>query len=99
LILGGFSLNLLFIDSGFLFNLLELVSLDYALRLELLLWITFNIFSSWVFENYATQPIALWVGGQSKLLRKRWNMLFGLDGSSKRDRKRHKIIADSMDTP
>ncbi|WAQ80682.1 hypothetical protein PtA15_1A20 [Puccinia triticina] len=99
LILGGFSLNLLFVDSGFLFNLLELVSLDYALRLELLLWIFFNIFSSWIFENYATQPIALWVGGQSKLLRKRWNMLFGLDGSSKRDRKRYKIIADNMDTP
>ncbi|KAI7961924.1 hypothetical protein MJO28_000018 [Puccinia striiformis f. sp. tritici] len=98
LILGGFSLNLLFIDSGFIFNLLELVPLDYALRLELLLWISFNIFSSWLFENYATQPIALWVGGQTKLLRKSWYTLFGLDGSPKRDRKRYKIIADSMET-
>ncbi|PLW29716.1 hypothetical protein PCASD_15579 [Puccinia coronata f. sp. avenae] len=98
LILGGFSLNLLFLDSGFLFNLLELVPLDYALRLELLLWISFNIFSSWLFENYATQPIALWVGGQSKSLRKQWNVVFGCDGSSKRDRKRYKIIADSMET-
>ncbi|KNZ61394.1 uncharacterized protein VP01_1406g3 [Puccinia sorghi] len=98
LILGGFSLNLLFIDTGFFFNLLELVPLEYALRLELLLWISFNIFSSWLFENYATQPIALWVGGQSKLLRKHWNHVFGGDGSSKRDRKRYKIIADSMET-
>ncbi|KAH9474139.1 hypothetical protein Pst134EA_001181 [Puccinia striiformis f. sp. tritici] len=53
---------------------------------------------SWLFENYATQPIALWVGGQTKLLRKSWYTLFGLDGSPKRDRKRYKIIADSMET-
>jgi len=99
LILGGFSLSLLFVDAGFFFNLLQLVKLEHAFRLELLLWISFNIFSSWLFENYATQPIALWIGGQVKLLRKHWNHVFGGDGSSKRDRKRHKFIADSMETP
>lgn len=95
-ILGGFSLHLLFLDSGLLFDLFELVHLDYALRLELLIWILFNIFSSWVFENYATQPIALWVGTQSKMLHKRWYVLLDREGSSKRERKRYKVIGDSM---
>ncbi|KAI9626065.1 hypothetical protein H4Q26_016054 [Puccinia striiformis f. sp. tritici PST-130] len=52
----------------------------------------------WLFENYATQPIALWVGGQTKLLRKKLVHVVRLDGSPKRDRKRYKIIADSMET-
>ncbi|KAG0150885.1 hypothetical protein CROQUDRAFT_709427 [Cronartium quercuum f. sp. fusiforme G11] len=93
--LGGFSTYMLFIDSGLPYRILELVPLSHEFRLELALFVILNVFTSIAFETYATQPVALWLGGRLKQLRRLWNR--NNRQSGKRDRKLYKLIAESMD--
>ncbi|CAH7675289.1 hypothetical protein BY996DRAFT_4588238 [Phakopsora pachyrhizi] len=96
--LSSFSIYLLFTSSGFFFNILELTQLDHAFRLELLLWVILNVFISLTFESFATQPVALWVGGQIKSFKKNLHKVVGTSSSpsTSKERKRYKIIAESM---
>ncbi|EGG03284.1 uncharacterized protein MELLADRAFT_22371, partial [Melampsora larici-populina 98AG31] len=59
--LGGFSTYMLFVTSGWFYDILQLVPLTHEFRLELALCVIGNVVMSIWFESVGVQPIALWV--------------------------------------
>lgn len=91
-ILGAFSTYVLFVTSGPVFRLLELMPLPREFHLELMLLVISNVVISVLFETHGAARVARWWGQQLKKMRK----LRGGSGQGGKQ-KLYKALASAMD--
>lgn len=88
--LGGFSLYTLFATEGFIFSLLQLISLPHEFHLELSLLLIATTAACWAFEEWGANAVARLIGDFTKRLRR-------ARGRRREDGKAYKAISRSMD--